>query len=91
MVGVPSPLKMDMLQASLKIPLIEKDPTDNLILHCILANARLQPNEIKVFLSSNTKDFGTAEVQEALRNADVNDYFTHTQDLLGWLRSQLSL
>lgn len=82
-------LTVDVLQASLKIPFIEKDPTDNLILHCILANARLQPNEIKVFVSSNTKDFGTQEVQEALRNADVNHYFTHTQDLLGWLRSQL--
>ncbi len=42
-------LTADMLQASIKIPLIEKDLTDNLILHCILANARLKPNEIKVF------------------------------------------
>lgn len=83
-------LTADMLQASMKIPLIEKDLTDNLILHCILANADLQPNEIKVFLSSNTKDFGTQEVQEALRNAGVNHYFTRTQDLLGWLRSEFS-
>lgn len=82
-------LTADMLQASLEIPFIEKDPTDNLILHCILANARLQPNKIKVFLSSNTKDFGTQELLEALRNVDVNHYFTRTQDLLGWLRSQL--
>lgn len=83
-------LTADMLQATMKIPLIEKDLTDNLILHCILGNARLQPNEVKVFLSSNTKDFGTQEVQEALQNADVNHYFSHTQDLLGWLRSEFS-
>jgi len=77
-----------MLQASLKTRLIEKDPTDNLILHCILAHASLHPTEVKVFLSGNTRDFGTQEVQAALHNASVNLYFARTQDLLGWLRAQ---
>jgi hypothetical protein len=84
-------LKPDMLQSSLEIPFIEKEPTDNLILHCLLAHARLHPNEVKVLLSGNRNDFAKGEVQEALRNAEVSKYFTRAQDFLGWLNSQATL
>ena len=82
------PLTGDMLQESLDTRLINKDPTDNLILHCILNHARLHPRDIKVFLSANFKEFNTPEVQAALRNTGVNRYFSSTQDFLGWLETQ---
>lgn len=68
--------------------LIENDPIDNLILNCVIAHARLHPTEVKVFLSSNTRDFGKATVQEALRNANVDNYFSRTQAFLGWFQSR---
>ena len=68
--------------------LVKKDFLDNLILRCILNDARLHPTEVKVFLSANTKDFGTSVVQEALRDAGINNYFSRTQNFLGWLQSQ---
>ena len=40
-----------------RMPLID-DPTDNLILYCILAHARSHPPSRKAFLSGNSKDFG---------------------------------
>lgn len=67
---------------------IKKDLLDNLILRCILNDARLHPREVKVFLSANTKDFGKTAVQEALRDAGINNYFSSTQNFLGWLQSQ---
>ncbi len=82
------PLTGDMLQESLDTRLINKDPTDNLILHCILNHAHLYPRHIKVFLSANFKEFNTPEVQAALGNTGVNRYFSHTQDFLGWLQTQ---
>lgn len=45
---------------------------------------------IKVFLSSNTKDFDKPKVQEALRNAGIIKYFIRPQDFLGWLQFQNS-
>jgi predicted nucleic acid-binding protein len=80
-------LTTGILQESLDRVLIE-DPTDNLILHCILGHAGLHPTEVKVFLSSNTKDFGTLEVREALGNAGIENYFSRSGDFLGWLQSQ---
>lgn len=68
--------------------MIEKDPTDNLILHCILSHARLHPTEAKAFLSGNVKEFRQlAEVQDALQQAGVEKYFSRTEDFLGWLQS----
>ncbi|MBD2384566.1 PIN domain-containing protein [Cylindrospermum sp. FACHB-282] len=67
---------------------IKNDIMDNLILQCILSHANLHPAEEKVFLSGNNKDFGKPEVQEALRNAGINKYFTNTQNFLEWLKSQ---
>lgn len=68
--------------------LIKNDLMDNLILQCLLGHARLHPTEGKVFLSGNNKDFGKQEVQEALRDAGVDKYFSRTQNFLGWLQSQ---
>nr|WP_277881125.1 PIN domain-containing protein [Coleofasciculus sp. FACHB-64] len=81
------PLTGDMLQESLDTRLIEKDPTDNLILHCILNHARLHPTDRKVFLSANVKEFKLLQVQAALQNAGVVKYLTCTQDFFGWLQT----
>jgi rRNA-processing protein FCF1 len=81
-------LTADTLRESLNTVFIEEDPTDNLILHCILNHAHLHANEVKVFLSNNTKDFDVPEVREALREAGITKYFSRTEDFLGWLQSQ---
>ncbi|MEG4290896.1 PIN domain-containing protein [Microcoleus sp. C2C3] len=82
-------LNTEIIEASLNTTIIGKDPTDNLILHCILSHARLRPTEIKVFLSGNVKEFRKLpEVQEALLEAGITKYFSRTEDFLGWLQSQ---
>ncbi|MEQ9238614.1 PIN domain-containing protein [Coleofasciculus sp. E2-BRE-01] len=83
-------LTPSMIQDSLTISLIDQDYTDNLILHCILHQARLYPTETQAFLSSNERDFGTPEVQAALGNVGITNYFSSTQVLLNWLQSQQS-
>jgi len=82
-------LNTEIIEASLNTTIIEKDPTDNLILHCILSHARLRPTETKVFLSGNVKEFRKLpEVQDALLEAGITKYFSRTEDFLGWLQSQ---
>jgi hypothetical protein len=82
-------LTANIIQESLNTTFIAKDPTDNLILHCILSHARLHPTETKVFLSGNVKEFRQLpEVQDALQQAGVEKYFSRTEDFLGWLQSQ---
>jgi hypothetical protein len=81
-------LTADTLRESLNTVFIEEDPTDNLILHCILNHAHLHANEVKVFLSNNTKDFGVPEVRDALLEAGITKYFSRTEEFLGWLQSQ---
>jgi len=83
-------LTPSMIQDCLTIALIDQDYTDNLILHCILHQAQSHPTETKVFLSSNERDFGTPEVQAALGNVGITNYFSSTQVLLNWLQSQQS-
>lgn len=83
-------LTADTIQASLPSSLSD-EPTDKLVLNCILNHARLHPTEVKVFLSGNTNDFGKREVQEALQDAGVSQYFGNTQAFLDWLRAQPSL
>ncbi|MDF5720461.1 MAG: PIN domain-containing protein [Rhizonema sp. PD37] len=78
-------LTTEMIQASLEISNID-EPTDRLILHCILNHARLHLTEVKVFLSGNSKDFGKLEVQQALQDVGINQYFSNTQTFLNWLR-----
>lgn len=82
-------LTANLIQESLNTTIIVKDPTDNLILHCILSHARLHPTETKVFLSGNVREFRKLpEVQDALQKAGVEKYFSRTEDFLGWLQSQ---
>jgi rRNA-processing protein FCF1 len=81
-------LNPEIVESSLNETLIEKDPTDNLILHCILSHARSHSTETKVFLSGNVKEFGIPEVQDVLREAGITKYFSVTKNFLGWLQSQ---
>ena len=82
-------LNPEIVAASLNETLIEKDPTDNLIIHCILSHARLHSTETKAFLSGNIKEFRQLpEVQDALQQVGVEKYFSRTEDFLGWLQSQ---
>ncbi|WP_445175046.1 PIN domain-containing protein [Microcoleus sp.] len=82
-------LNTEIIEASLNTTIIGKDPTDNLILHCILSHAPLRPTETKVFLSGNVKEFRKLpEVQDALLEAGITKYFSRTEDFLGWLQSQ---
>ncbi|KYC36197.1 hypothetical protein WA1_41420 [Scytonema hofmannii PCC 7110] len=83
------PLTSNMIQANWQTN-PNKEPTDKLILHSILNHARLNPTEIKVFLSGNTNDFGKREVQDILGEVGINYYFASTQAFLSWLENQLS-
>ncbi|MFB2897707.1 PIN domain-containing protein [Aerosakkonemataceae cyanobacterium BLCC-F50] len=80
----------EISQISLSQPealMIKDDIVDNLIIKSILSHATSHPTEIKVFLSGNTRDFGTPAVQQVLRDAGIN-YFSRTQNFLGWLQSR---
>ena len=68
--------------------ILERHLTDKLILECIIHHARLHSSETKVFLSSNSKEFGKREVVEILQHTGIQ-YFNKTQNFLGWLQSQL--
>ncbi|MCV3214368.1 PIN domain-containing protein [Plectonema radiosum NIES-515] len=77
-----------MFQESLERNILQKHLIDKLILECIIHHARLHFSETKVFLSSNSKEFGKREVVEILQNTGIQ-YFNKTQNFLGWLQSQL--
>ncbi|MCW6052914.1 PIN domain-containing protein [Lyngbya sp. CCAP 1446/10] len=81
-------LNLEIIQSSLNTAIIKKDPTDNLILHCILSHARSHSTESKVFLSGNVKEFGLSKVRDALQEVGITKYFSRTEDFLGWLQSQ---
>ena len=78
-----------VLDAARNFDLIE-DPTDNLILRCILEHARAHPDTTKAFMSNNRKDFGSKRVQDALQAAGIGKYVVETNQFLGWYRSQPS-
>jgi hypothetical protein len=63
------------------------DPTDNLILHSILADAHARPGDTKALLTGNTRDFSTPDVDTALKAAAINKHFTSVAATLGWLGS----
>lgn len=79
-------LESSILITSLNQQLI-LDPTDNLILHCIIAHAKTSSDEHKVLLSGNSKDFGTKEIKQILGAAGIKKYVASTRDFLGWLQS----
>ncbi len=80
-------LNTNIFQESFNRNILENHIMDKLILEFIVHHARLYPNEIKVFLSSNSKEFGKREVTEVLQDAGIL-YFNKTQNFLGWLQSQ---
>lgn len=83
-------LNPGVIEASVLQAIIVKDPTDNLILHCILHHASLHPGEEKVLLTSNTKDFGTEDVKKRLRATGIAKLFTESRSLLDWHGAQPS-
>ncbi|MDF5726540.1 MAG: hypothetical protein PUP92_00505 [Rhizonema sp. PD38] len=80
-------LTSEIVEESSSINILEKHIVDKFILACIVYHARLHPSEKKVFLSSNSKEFGQREVIEILQDTGVR-YFNKTQNFLGWLQSQ---
>jgi hypothetical protein len=84
-------LKPDVLSTSLNEELII-DPTDNLILHCILAHAKkfstTSSTDQQVLLSGNSQDFGTKEIKQKLQEVGIQKYFASTKDFLGWAKSK---
>ena len=80
------PLAPAAIADSIRNPLMT-DPTDNLILNCILHHARSAPGGPKVLLSGNSKDFGNADIVAALGGAGVA-YFARAGAFLGWFGSQ---
>ncbi len=79
-------LNPGIFQESSEINILEKHLIDKLILECIIHHARLHPSETKVFLNSNSKEFGKREVVQILQNTGIQ-YFNKTQNFLGWLQS----
>jgi hypothetical protein len=82
------PLQLAAIQDGLQRNiLLEKHFIDKIILECIIQHARLHPDRMKVFLSSNSQEFGQREVNNIFRDAGIL-YFSKTQNFLGWLQSQ---
>lgn len=80
-------LTPEILGTSLTQPLIN-DPTDDLILACILDHANSHPSETKALLSENRKDFDEKPYAKlALEGAGVK-YFALASKFLEWHRSQ---
>jgi hypothetical protein len=80
-------LTTDVLATWLVAELPMHEPTDSLILDVVRAHARQHPDEVKGFLSANTKDFDTPAVRQALRRAGISHYFKETAHALGWARA----
>ena len=79
-------LTREILEEQRKTILVE-DPTDNLILHCILAHAREHPSEDKTFLSGD-KAFGDSKVQNELGIVGVTKSFREGKQFRMWFVSQ---
>jgi len=78
-------LTNNILRESLSTKIITKEPTDNLIIHAILEDAKINPTETKVFLSGNIKEFGT--IQDLLNQEGITRYFTNCQEFLSWFNN----
>jgi hypothetical protein len=81
------PLTTEIINGSLARNILEKHLMDKFVMECIIHHTRLHPDEIKIFLSANSNEFGRREVIEVLRNSGIQ-YFNKTQNFLGWLQSQ---
>ena len=63
------------------------DPTDDLILHCILWHSENQEPGSRAFYTGNSKDFGRGAAKEALDKAGIR-HFSTADNAVGWLKSQ---
>jgi hypothetical protein len=79
----------NVIDSSIRNRVLKEDLTDNLILHCVLQHAALNPGEERALLSENTRDFGRVEVRKMLRDADVK-FFSKAKSFLDWLEAQPS-
>jgi hypothetical protein len=61
---------------------------DNLIIHCILNDARRHPAASKAFLSGNRLEFSRPAVMTVLKAVGIDKYFTEAKNALGWYRSR---
>ncbi|MFP4007790.1 MAG: hypothetical protein ACLFV6_07240 [Spirulinaceae cyanobacterium] len=82
------PLTNDILKWNVENFTVISEPTDNLILACILADTTLYPENQKVLLSGNSRDFQSESVKPYLAAANITNYFKTTQTFLGWFNTQ---
>lgn len=61
-----------------------KDPTDNLILHCILEHAKSLMGGPHAFITNNTKDFNDPRIKRLLYDDGDIYYFSDTNSFQGW-------
>jgi len=80
-------LTPELLRESLTTTLL-REPTDQLILTCILGHARQHPDPDKTFFSGNFKDFDSPEARAALTQAGITRYFRSAATLLEWLMTR---
>ena len=64
------------------------DPTDSLILHCILAHARSASFTAKILLTENRKDFDSELVRTECAKVGLVSFFNRTEPFLKWLGFQ---
>jgi hypothetical protein len=77
-----------ILQLSFYNRLIDKEPTDNLILASILHHADQHAGDIKILLTENRKDFESNTFAEsAIQEAGIR-YFADASKFLEWPRAQ---
>ncbi|MFQ4142067.1 hypothetical protein [Chlorogloeopsis sp. ULAP02] len=82
-------LSPGIFQESLNRTILEKHVIDKVILECIINHALFHPNDIKVFLSNNSKEFAQREVIKILQDAGIQ-YFQQTQNFLGCKLSKIN-
>lgn len=82
------PLTQSCLDSALTVPEVLNQPTDSLILRVISEHAVRHPDEERVFLSANLRDFrNDPYVAEHLDNLGLR-FFADTVAFLGWFRAR---
>jgi hypothetical protein len=61
-----------------------EDPTDNLILHCILDHAQALMDGPHAFVTKNTKDFENTTIKRLLYDNGEIYYFSDARSFQGW-------
>ncbi len=60
------------------------DPTDNLILHCILDHGKVIANGPHAFVTNNWKDFKSQTIRQLLHDSGEIYYFSDARSFQGW-------